>query len=357
MNKIIQYYRDYGYPSYKVLFSVMKTQGEKVTLQQVKEAIESQLVSQMHKKQKTKIGGHMLAFFENEKWLMDLLDMQNFKYSNRGNRYILIVCDVFSRKGYAIPLKNKNADTVLNAFKEIVNNNGHPAKLISDNGSEFLNHQMKTYLDSKHIFHETNEVGYHKALGVIDAFSRTIKNKIYKSFTDNNNTGWVNELPRLVKGYNNSPHQALLGLTPNDVKNHSEVIEKLNTLKNLRTRAQTTKFKVGQIVRKKLARGNFTKGYKRSWSTHTYTIKSIQGVNATLDNDDVVKLNDLQIIPYEPESKEPYKDVVQEVEKERQIDRRVAKEGIERNEVALRRSARERKPNRLLTDKGERIIW
>jgi len=76
-----------------------------------------------------------------------------------------------------------------------------------------------------------------------------------------------------------------------------------------------------------------------------------------LDNDDVVKLNDLQIIPYEPESKEPYKDVVQEVEKERQIDRRVAKEGIERSEVALRRSARERKPNQLLTDKGEKIIW
>lgn len=99
---------------------------------------------------------------------------------------------------------------------------------------------MKTYLDSKHIFHETNDVGYHKALGVIDAFSRTIKNKIYKSFTDKGNTDWVNELPRLVKGYNNSPHRALLGLTPKDVKNHSEIIEKLNTSKNLRTRTQTT---------------------------------------------------------------------------------------------------------------------
>jgi len=241
--------------------------------------------------------------------------------------------------------------------KEIVNNNGHPAKLISDNGTEFLNHQMKTYLDSKHIFHETNEVGYHKALGVIDAFSRTIKNKIYKSFTDKGNTDWVNELPRLVKGYNNSPHRALLGLTPNDVKNHSEIIEKLNTSKNLSTRVQTTKFKVGQIVRKKLAKGNFTKGYKRSWSTHTFTIKSIKGVNATLDNNDVVKLNDLQIIPYVPESKEPYKDVVQEVEKERRIDRRVAKEGIERSNEAIKRNLRVRKPNQLEDANYGKIIW
>lgn len=98
----------------------MKLAGEKVTLKEVKEAIDTQLTTQMHKKTGHKIGGHMLAFFENEKWLMDLLDMQNFKQSNGGNRYILIVCDVFSRKGYAVPIKNKNADTVLNAFKEIV---------------------------------------------------------------------------------------------------------------------------------------------------------------------------------------------------------------------------------------------
>ena len=145
MSKIIQYYTDYGYPSSSVLYKVMKLAGEKVTLKEVKDAVDTQLTTQMHKKQKIKVSGHMLAFFENEKWLMDLLDMQNFKHSNSGNRYILIVCDVFSRKGYAIPLKNKNADTVLNAFKEIVNNNGHPAKLISDNGTEFLNHQMKSY--------------------------------------------------------------------------------------------------------------------------------------------------------------------------------------------------------------------
>ena len=78
MSKIIQYYTDYGYPSSSVLYKVMKLAGEKVTLKEVKEAIDSQLTTQMHKKTGHKIGGHMLAFFENEKWLMDLLDMQNF---------------------------------------------------------------------------------------------------------------------------------------------------------------------------------------------------------------------------------------------------------------------------------------
>lgn len=70
-----------------------------------------------------------------------------------------------------------------------------------------------------------------------------------------------------------------------------------------------------------------------------------------------MKLNDLQIISQVPEANEPHKDVVQEVEKERRIDRRVAKEGIERSEVALRTTARQRKPIQLLSDKGERIIW
>jgi len=137
MNTIIKYYNDYGYPSASVLYAVMRKSGEDVTLKEVTKVVDEQLATQLHRKEKIKIGAHMVAFFENEKWLMDLLDMQNFKHSNGGNRYILIACDVFTRKGYAIPMKNKNAETVLSCFKQIVTKAGHPMKLITDNGSEF----------------------------------------------------------------------------------------------------------------------------------------------------------------------------------------------------------------------------
>lgn len=358
MTNILKYYNEYGYPSASVLYRIMKLAGEDVSLKEVKNVIDEQLATQLHKKERNKISSHMVAYFENEKWLMDLLDMQNFYKSNGGNRYILIVCDVFTRKGYAIALKNKNADTVLDAFKQIIKNAGQPLKIISDNGSEFLNKYMNKYLNSLSIFHETNDVGYHKALGIIDAFSRTLKNKIYKGFTNNNNSEWVNELPRLVKAYNNSPHRSLLGLSPNEVNMNSGLINEVNVIKNQEARSRSIKFKVGQLVRRKLAKPVFTKGYKQIWSSTTYTIKAIEGVNAILDNDQVVKLNDLQIISKVPASAEEFKDEVKKVERERRIDRNIAKEGIERSEQSLRRSARQRKPEaQLISRKGEKVIW
>ena len=348
MDKIIKYYNEFAYPSSQNLYTIMKEAGEKVTSKEVQQVVNEQLASQLHKKQKVKISSHMVAYFENEKWLMDLLDMQIFAGSNKGYRYILIVVDVFTRKGFAIAIKTKGVDDVLNALKEIINKNGKPLKLISDNGKEFLNNKMKNYLNEMDIYHETNELGYHKALGVIDAFSRTMKNKIYKGFTQNDNTKWYEDLDKITKAYNNSPNRAILNLTPNNVTvskfNNSHAILQLNIWKN--SRSKNHKFKIGSIVRKKLKKSSFDKGYKRIWSKQTYTIKDIKGMNGILDNDEIIKLNDLQIISKIPEILDDSEnDEIQNIEVEKRIDRRIKKSGIEKyEEVGLKRSNRERKP-------------
>ena len=46
-----------------------------------------------------------------------------------------------------------------------------------------------------------------------------------------------------------------------------------------------SKYKVGQLVRKRLKKATFAKGYKQQWSTKTYTIKEgrVARVNATLE--------------------------------------------------------------------------
>jgi hypothetical protein len=162
----------------------------------------------------------------------------------------------------------------------------------------------------------------------------------------------------MVKAYNNSPQSGILDFAPNEVPQNAELIEELNIIKNQHGIIPTKKFKVGQLVRKLLARPNFSKGYKQKFSAHTYVIKEIRGVNALLDNDELVKLNDLQVISKVPVSAEEFKDEVKKVEVERRIDRNIAKEGIERSDVALRRSARQRKPEaQLISRKGEKVIW
>lgn len=357
MVNILESWKQYGYPSAEVLHKILKSNGEETKLDDVKEVINEQLAYQLHRKPKKTIKSHLVAYWPNQIWMGDLLDMQNFSKKNNGYRYVLIIVDIFTRKAFAKALKNKEKDTVLNALKEITKENGFPTKFISDNGSEFINKSFKEYLADNNIFQETNEPGYHPSLGVIDRFSRTLKEKLFKSFTANNNVDWISVLPQMVNAYNSSPQSGILDLAPNNVPQNAEMIEELNIYKNQQGIKPTMKFKVGQIVRKLLARPTFTKGYKQKYSATTETIKAIKGVNAVLDNDQVVKLNDLQVISRVPVEIEPFKDEVKAVEIDKKIDRDIRKEGIDRSETSIRRSARERKVGQLINKYGQKIIW
>src|ERR1700751_1136589 len=115
-------------------------------------------------------------------WLCDLLDLQNLSRTNHGKKWILLVIDVFTRRAFGIAMNNKEAGTVLDAFKEVTEDEGVPRVLLSDNGHEFDNRSMNAYLKENNVTHVTNEPQYHPTLGIIDRLSRTIKEKIYKQF-------------------------------------------------------------------------------------------------------------------------------------------------------------------------------
>ena len=43
-------------------------------------------------------------------WSLDILDLKDYgRENNRGYRYVLVVIDKFSKFGWTVPLKNKNA--------------------------------------------------------------------------------------------------------------------------------------------------------------------------------------------------------------------------------------------------------
>lgn len=60
----------------------------------------------------------------------DLAEMQHFKGHNRGYRYILFVIDVFSKRAYAKPLKDKTAKNVTEAMEKIFIEVGEPIRNI-----------------------------------------------------------------------------------------------------------------------------------------------------------------------------------------------------------------------------------
>ncbi len=61
---------------------------------------------------------------------MDLVDMGEWKDDNDNFPYMLNVIDVFTRYAWSVPLKDKSAKTVTEAFKTILEDNGEAPKTI-----------------------------------------------------------------------------------------------------------------------------------------------------------------------------------------------------------------------------------
>jgi hypothetical protein len=329
---IIEIYKKFGYNGITKNYIILKQKYPQITIKIIADALNKEIPLQLHKKQSNKVSAHMVAFRKNQIWLCDLLDMSNFSRTNKGNKWILLIIDVFTRKTFAEGLVNKEKNTVLDAFKKVINKEGSPELLISDNGSEFISTIFQNYLKEKKIFHQTNEPQYHPTLGIVDRLSRTIKEKIFKYFTDKDTSNWIDNLQSIINGYNNTPHSALNNIPPNQAENNKDIIRNINIEKN---KISNHNFKKEQLVRKKLKKPTFAKGYKQIWTDTIYKIVEVKGVNALLDNDELVKLNDLQIVskPNEPIVDNNKEKEVNKVEREAKHDKVLKSVGVDKSNI------------------------
>ena len=54
-------------------------------------------------------------------WSLDNLDLKDYGPENNKNyRYVLVIIDNFSKFGWTVPLKNKNAQTIKDSFEIIL---------------------------------------------------------------------------------------------------------------------------------------------------------------------------------------------------------------------------------------------
>jgi len=112
-----------------------------------------QMTKELHKKATKKFPRvHVVTHGLDDVWGADLSDLNEFKADNDNIRFILTVIDCFSRYAWAVPLKNKTGDEVLNAFIKIIEKSGRkPNHLWVDAGKEFVNNKMKKWLEENDI--------------------------------------------------------------------------------------------------------------------------------------------------------------------------------------------------------------
>ena len=115
----------------------------------------------------------------------------------------------------------------------------------------------------RNFFKDNNIKWYHThnrdiKCSICERYNRTILNKIYKNFTLNNNTIWINDLDKLVEKYNNSYHRSIKMSPINASKKSNENIVK-NNLYNFKITDKKPKFNIGDKVRVSLLKNTFEK--------------------------------------------------------------------------------------------------
>ena len=136
--------------------------------------------------------------------------MQKLSKWNKGCKYILMVLDIFSKYGWIVPLRTKTGLEVSQALASIFREN-KPKMLWVDKGKEYYNRHVLDLLakDKIEIYFTENE----EKSSVCERWNRTIKTKMYKQFTIQNNTVYIDILPKILSSYNNSKHRSM-GMTP-----------------------------------------------------------------------------------------------------------------------------------------------
>ena len=205
-------------------------------------------------------------------WAADLADLSAISKDNEGYNFLLLVIDVFSKYGYLVPLKDKKGETVANALKTIFKER-RPGKLWTDKGREFYNKDVKGLVE---LYSTENE----EKSSIVERWIRTMKEKMWKYFTDNNTYTYINILPDLVEDYNNTVHSSTK-LTPVEAsKKKNELIVWRNLYPDrLKIQPITPKFSVGDEVRISKNKKTFEKGYTTRWTEEIFTITKIQNTN------------------------------------------------------------------------------
>ncbi|KAL3109455.1 hypothetical protein niasHT_015300 [Heterodera trifolii] len=211
-------------------------------------------------------------------WQCDLCIMDSLKQHNDGYRYILVCIDVLSRQIYVAEAESKKSEHMIDAFEKVFKKAGVlPNKMYSDSGLEFQAKRMNEYWRSKDII---KYVMYspHLHAGVVERANRTIKERLYRYFSEKNTHRWVDIIDKIVKNLNNVTNRTT-GMRPVDV-NFRNATELRNRLyKDTEEQEGKPKFKLGDIVRITKEKGDFSKGYYPNFTDELFKIVRVNPTN------------------------------------------------------------------------------
>lgn len=143
-----------------------------------------------------------------------------FIRSTKGNMFILVMIDAFTRYIYLKPVRNTKTSTSIKVLREYFGIFGAPRRLISDRGTSFTSHGFKDFINEKGIKHILNAVATPRANGQVERYNKIIVESLTAKNIGNPENKWDDHLPDVQwglnntfnKGINRTPAEALFGI-------------------------------------------------------------------------------------------------------------------------------------------------
>jgi transposase InsO family protein len=254
-----------------------------VDRKRVRKFLSEQVTYQLHKPaRRTFVRNQTVASNIDDQWQADLADMHTLSGENDGYRYILTCIDVLSRHAWAVPVRSKASDDMLDAMHALFDmaSPRKPKRLQTDKGVEFYNARVRKFLADRGV--ELFSTNSDKKAAIVERFNRTLKTRLYKHFTAWNTRKYVDILSDIVRGYNRAYHRTI-GRRPADVVTHDDAKAVWKRVYYDSKEAQMRRAdkyprnpegiaKTGDLVQLSKLKGTFQKGYVPNWGREHYEV-------------------------------------------------------------------------------------
>ncbi|KAL3104610.1 hypothetical protein niasHT_022321 [Heterodera trifolii] len=209
-------------------------------------------------------------------WQADLAIFDRLAKQNRGYKYLLVCIDTLSRQVFVEPVKTKTSTNMIRAFNRIFKRSKYiPWKVLTDQGKEFTARAVQHFFRARDVEHFCMLTSPQFHAGMAERANRSIKERLYRYFTERNTYKWIDVVQDIVRAINHSPNSSI-GMRPADVnfKNAEALRQKLHDAAENVVRSKP-KYRVGDRVRIEKYKHVFQKGYLPRFTNELFTVVEV----------------------------------------------------------------------------------
>ena len=211
-----------------------------------------------------------------DQWDIDLASFISFSDENDNYKYLVCVIDIFSRYAWIIPIKDKKAENIVQAFNIVLAEGRKPRRLRSDAATDFTSKKFQRNLNDKGITHFTTH--NEKQANFVERFIQTIKSKIFRYMIERNDARYIDILPKLVDSYNKTWHSGIRSEPINVNQTNEKQLwwqmywPKYKYVHKKKRKKIKYKFNISDTVRIAYTISAFSREYGMKWSTEIFKI-------------------------------------------------------------------------------------